>query len=375
MEPTDPTPDQCNLIPHHSEKAFNDLMEIASIMCNKSTALLSFLDSNLKIFETHFDTVIFRIPIEKSFCQYTIENTEGIFIIPDAQIDVRFKDNALVTDYPFIRFYAGVPLRLQNGQVIGALCVIDNTPGTLNEEQQRILKIIAAKISTELDKREKDLKTKIRLKDLNRQLNYLTTEFYSAQQSANFGTWTWDIEKKVFEFSPNLIHLFGFENRKSSEIEIQEWMNKIHPEDLPAVKNSLRASRETTESQSVEYRIFDANGTIQWMLSENELIVSNGKPAKLKGLVINITAKKEYTAMLEEILFSISHVMRRPVANMLGLCENLPSDNIPQAQIREQINYFKKVALEMDSYIRELNDVFHKRKNKFSVDSAFKHCL
>jgi GAF domain-containing protein len=46
-------------------------------------------------------------------------------IVPDTLRDPRFADNPKVTNEPRVRFYAGVPLILDNGKCVGTLCMID----------------------------------------------------------------------------------------------------------------------------------------------------------------------------------------------------------------------------------------------------------
>jgi GAF domain-containing protein len=73
-----------------------------------------------------------------AFCTHTILRQE-VMVVPDAREDARFKENPYVTGEPFIRFYAGAPLRyvpLTSEQEVrlGALCLLDHNPRTLLPE-------------------------------------------------------------------------------------------------------------------------------------------------------------------------------------------------------------------------------------------------
>ena len=71
-------------------------------------------------------------------------------VVEDAREDKRFQDNALVTQDPRIRFYAGAPLITDAGNRLGTLCLIDVQPRTLTPNQERILQMLANRVISEM---------------------------------------------------------------------------------------------------------------------------------------------------------------------------------------------------------------------------------
>src|SRR5690606_39579628 len=60
-----------------------------------------------------------------SFSSHIVESREAL-IVEDMIRDERFADNPFVTDFPYLKFYAGYPLVAPNGMAIGALWIGDS---------------------------------------------------------------------------------------------------------------------------------------------------------------------------------------------------------------------------------------------------------
>jgi hypothetical protein len=89
-------------------------------------AVVSLVEGDRLYHGTNTDVVPVSVPLELSFCRYTVESGEPV-IIPDTGKDPRFVDNPLV-DVSFINFYAGYPLRATDGRVIGSFCLQGSQP-------------------------------------------------------------------------------------------------------------------------------------------------------------------------------------------------------------------------------------------------------
>lgn len=116
------------------EQEFDDIVELASQICETPIALLTLLDEDRQWFKAKKGINIKESSREIAFCAHTIEQ-DDLMIIQDTQTDDRFKENPFVISDPFMRFYAGMPLTTADGYKLGALSVADKIPRQLSKEQ------------------------------------------------------------------------------------------------------------------------------------------------------------------------------------------------------------------------------------------------
>lgn len=125
-----------------AENNFNELVELAAIICEVPIALISLVDENRQWFKAKIGIETVETSRNLSFCGHALHST-NILEITNTLLDDRFKDNPLVTSSPHIRYYAGAPLITPHGTIIGTLCVIDKVPRKLTEIQKKGLKTLA----------------------------------------------------------------------------------------------------------------------------------------------------------------------------------------------------------------------------------------
>jgi diguanylate cyclase (GGDEF)-like protein len=138
-----------NILDTQPEERFDRLTRMARRVFDVPIALVSLVDENRQWFKSCIGLDVSETSRDISFCGHAILDNE-VFIIPDAKEDERFFDNPLVTDAPYIRFYAGCPLRLLDGSRLGTLCIIDREPREFTEDDIEILKDLAAMAEREL---------------------------------------------------------------------------------------------------------------------------------------------------------------------------------------------------------------------------------
>jgi GAF domain-containing protein len=110
-----------------AEERFDRLTRLAKRIFDVPIALVSIVDQNRQWFKSCVGLDVSETPRDISFCGHAILGNE-VFVVTDTAEDPRFDDNPLVVNDPFIRFYAGCPLKYTDGSMLGTLCIIDTRP-------------------------------------------------------------------------------------------------------------------------------------------------------------------------------------------------------------------------------------------------------
>lgn len=132
-----------------AEERFDRITRLACRLLDAPIAMVTLIDSGCQWFKSKQGTLGFEDPRTISFCAHAILE-EGPLVVPNALLDSRFADNPLVTGEPFIRFYAGHPLKALDGSQVGTLCVIDRRPREIGPADLDVLRDLAAILDSEI---------------------------------------------------------------------------------------------------------------------------------------------------------------------------------------------------------------------------------
>lgn len=81
---------------------------------------------------------------------FAASGADQLLVVPDTVLDDRFQDHPLVTGESNVRFYAGCPIRVGNGDQLGTLCLIDSQPRAFDDDDQALLCDLARMAEQEL---------------------------------------------------------------------------------------------------------------------------------------------------------------------------------------------------------------------------------
>ena len=269
------------------EVCYNDIVEMAASVCDVPMSLVTFVDAERQWFKASIGlNLITETPRETSFCSYAIQQ-DGIFEISDASQDSRFACNPLVTDSPNIRFYAGATLRLNNGEHVGALCVLDNLPKRLSINQRRILSLLSATVVQLLEGRR-----------ANAQYAASEARFRALSASSPLGIFSTTVDGSCTYTNERWQTIFGLNQADSLG---PGWACTIHADDKDAVFSEWRRTSAAGVDFDMHFRIQQPNNGIAFVRAVSRpVFTADGEISGHVGSVEDVTVQKERQEVLRK---------------------------------------------------------------------------
>lgn len=137
---------------HDLAEEFSQIAELAATIAGTDSSFLNLID-NYNQWSISANELK-NIPREDSICSVTLKSDDH-FEVHGLHLDDRFKTKEYVNKADGYRYYFGVPLQLESGEKIGALCVLDRGDKTISEKQRKFLKLLAEEIVLKLEMKKK----------------------------------------------------------------------------------------------------------------------------------------------------------------------------------------------------------------------------
>jgi PAS domain S-box-containing protein len=138
-----------------------------------------------------------------------------------------------------------------------------------------------------------------------------------AQTVARVGAWEWDPTADQCFLSPECYELFGLE--PSGPHRLQELLERIEPEDVPAVEQALSDCRAAS-TRDFEYRYRHPARGRRWIHSKVGAVYHAGRQ-RIVGIHLDVTERKHAEEALQEVnqrkdefLAMLAHELRNPLA-------------------------------------------------------------
>jgi len=113
-----------------------------------------------------------------------------------------------------------------------------------------------------------------------------------AQRLSQTGSWAWSPDTDVRYWSEECYRVLGFDPRDGVP-RIEELIERIHPDDQPAFRESTRRARHTKLDEEVDYRIVHPGGVVRDIHSIGHPVFSqSGELIEYTGTVIDNTERK-----------------------------------------------------------------------------------
>jgi PAS domain S-box-containing protein len=121
-----------------------------------------------------------------------------------------------------------------------------------------------------------------------------TSEAYlaEAQRLSHTGSWAWSPDTDVRHWSEECYRVLGFDPRDGLP-RMEEFIQRIHPDDQPAFRESAKRARHNKLDEEVDYRIVHPGGAVRDIHSIGHPVFSPyGDLIEYTGTVIDVTERK-----------------------------------------------------------------------------------
>lgn len=263
--------------------------------------------------------------------------------IGDVRQDPRI--NAAAFEALGIRSYVTVPFR-RDGHWIAALAVTSNHPRKWKSSEVQLVENTLARVWPAIERAR-----------INSDLRQSVERLNLAIAAAKLGDFHWEAATDRMTLSPRAEEIYDVPPGQS--LSRTAMRQKLHPNDRELARQANEHALASHTYYEIEYRLMLPDGSCRWVAATGRGIYdSDGKGIGMRGVVQDITARKEAeeklreqetllrahaaelerrvaerTASLQELVtqmeefsYSVSHDLRGPLRTMQGYAQILSED-------------------------------------------------
>jgi len=275
-----------------------------------------------------------------------------------------------------------LPLLDKNGNVIGLLGTYEDiTDRKLSEQKIR-------KQSEEIQQKNRELRKHItELKKATSLIIQSQKKLNKAQEISNSGSWSWDPESNIIEFSENGCRLLGLD-KSHFKLELEKLKSFIHPDDLIEFISRIKKSLENDVPFDFELRIIKPDKS-QWYAHAVGSLLRNikGDLKTVEGQFSDITLRKqsemelikakeraeESDRLKSAFLANMSHEIRTPMNAIIGFTQLLADPNIASNKKEEFIKIITHNGQTLIRLIDDIIDIARIEAGQLTINNAECH--
>jgi diguanylate cyclase (GGDEF)-like protein len=137
--------EELDLLDTPKDPGFDRIVRLIQEIFSVEIGIVSFIDAHRQWYKASAGMPVDEMPRQDTFCRYVLDSQNPL-VVQDTLLDERFRAHPAVGNPPHVRFYAGFPLKTEDGHVVGTICAIDTRPGSFGKRDLRVLKELAGAV-------------------------------------------------------------------------------------------------------------------------------------------------------------------------------------------------------------------------------------
>ena len=127
----------------------------------------------------------------------------------------------------------------------------------------------------------------------------LNKKFAIAKDSAGIGLWEYDLVTQTLEWDDQMKRLYGVNDLEFNS-KIDDWTNRVHPDDLSGVRDALQSCIDTDQVMDTSFRVITPRGVEKYFKAYAKVNLDiYGKPQSVIGVNYDLTERYQAEQQLE----------------------------------------------------------------------------
>ncbi|HEY0669900.1 MAG TPA: PAS domain S-box protein [Sphingobacteriaceae bacterium] len=185
--------------------------------------------------------------------------------------------------------------------------------------------------------------------------------FNTVSKATSDTIYDWDFSTNKILWNQGMLEIFG--HNLTDHTTFDWWYNQVHPDDAERIASNVQLHIQNKKSiWKGEYRFRCMDGTYKFVMDRSFLVYNDtGQPVRMIGSIQDITERVNYIQAIEEqnmrlkeISWIQSHIVRAPLARIMGLVDilkNYPNDDNCRVEL---LGHILTSADELDDVIKSI---------------------